>query len=112
MGRAIASSSKEEEILAAAVAGIPRVAQVVASIPSEHQSRALDAAESSYRQTLRDLGYEEAPIQGWTSAVMFRLRSEVKKQESAKQEMLVQPETGPDKNAVNRGGSEQQPGAA
>jgi hypothetical protein len=55
------------------------------------------------RGALRDLGYEEAPIQGWISAVMFRLRSEVKKQESAKQEMLVQPETGPDQNAVNRG---------
>ena len=52
----MASSSKEEDILVAAVAGIPRVAEVVASIPSEQQSRALDAAESSYRQTLRDLG--------------------------------------------------------
>jgi hypothetical protein len=39
MGRAMASSSKEEEILAAAVAGIPRVAEVVASIPSEHGLR-------------------------------------------------------------------------
>jgi len=108
----MASSSEAEKILEAAIAGIPRVAEAVASIPEEDRPRALDAAESSYRQTLRDLGYEEAPIQGWISAVMFRLRSEVKKQESAKQEMLVQSETGPDKNAVNRGGGEQQPGAA
>jgi hypothetical protein len=84
----MASSSEAEKILEAAIAGIPRVAEAVASIPEEDRPRALDAAESSYRQTLRDLGYEEAPIQGWISAVMFRLRSEVKKQESAKQSPL------------------------
>jgi len=111
----MASSSKEEDILAAAVAGIPRVAEVVASIPSEQQSRALDAAESSYRQTLRDLGYEEAPIQGWISAVMFRLRSEVKKQECAKQEMpealheeVEQAETEADNNVTQIERSEEQ----
>ena len=84
----MASSSEAEKILEAAIAGIPRVAEAVASIPEEDRPRALDAAESSYRQTLRDLGYEEAPIQGWISAVMFRLRSEVKKQEFAKQKSV------------------------
>jgi len=48
----------------------------------------LHAVERSYRQTVRDLGYEEAPIQSWISAVMLRLQAEVKKQESAKQKML------------------------
>jgi len=88
MGRAMASSSEEEEILEAAIAGIPRVAEVVASIPGEHRAKALHAVERSYRQTVRDLGYEEAPIQSWISAVMLRLQAEVKKQESAKQKML------------------------
>jgi Holliday junction resolvasome RuvABC DNA-binding subunit len=97
------------------LAGIPRVAEVVASIPSEQQSRALDAAESSYRQTLQDLGYEEAPIQGWISAVMFRLRSEVKKQESTKQKMLealqeelAQAATEADNNVIQIERSEEQ----
>jgi hypothetical protein len=75
----MASISEEEEILEAAISGIPRVAQAVAAIPVEHRGRALDAAESSYRQTAQDLGYEEGPIQSWVSAVMFRLRAEVKK---------------------------------
>jgi hypothetical protein len=88
MGRAMASSSEEEDILEAAVAGIPRVAEVVASIPGEDRARALDAVERSYRQTVRDLGYEEAPIQSWISAVMLRLQAEVRKQESAKQKIL------------------------
>lgn len=103
-GSVMASSSKEEEILAAAVAGIPRVAEAVASIPEEDRPRALDAVEGSYRQTLRELGHEEAPIQGWISAVMFRLRSEVKKQESMKQKMLEALHGEPDRTGAEQQG--------
>jgi hypothetical protein len=84
----MASSSKEEEILAAAVAGIPRVAEAVASIPEEDRPMALEAVEGSYRQTVRDLGYEEGPIQSWIAAVMLRLQTEVRKQESTKRKVL------------------------
>ena len=84
----MASSSEAEKILEAAVAGIPRVAEAVASIPEEDRPRALDAVEGSYRQTVRDLGYEEGPVQSWVSAVMLRLQTEVKAQESTKQKML------------------------
>jgi hypothetical protein len=101
----MASSSEAEKILEAAVAGIPRVAEAVASIPEEDRPRALDAVEGSYRQTVRDLGYEEGPVQSWVSAVMLRLQKEVKAQASAKQRTLevlheepVQAETGPDSN--------------
>ena len=97
--------SEEEEVLEAAVAGIPRVAEVVASIPDEDRARALDAVESSYRQTVRDLGYEDALIESWVSAAMLRLQSEVKAQESSKQKMLkalheelAQAESAPDDN--------------
>ena len=61
----------------AAVTGIPRVAKVIAEIPTEHRERALEAAERSYQQTVWDLGYTEAGAKGWISAVMFRLRSQV-----------------------------------
>jgi Mg/Co/Ni transporter MgtE len=101
----MASNSEVEKILEAAVAGIPRVAEAVASIPEEDRPRALDAVEGSYRQTVRDLGYEEGPVQSWVSAVMLRLQKEVKAQASAKQKTLevlheepVQAETGPDSN--------------
>ena len=76
----MASSSEAEKILEAAIAGIPRVAEAVASIPEEDRPRALDAVEDSYRQTVRDLGYEEGPVQSWVSAVMLRLQREVKEQ--------------------------------
>jgi len=84
----MASISEEEKILEATIAGIPRVAEVVASIPEEERPRALDAVERSYRQTVCDLGYEEGPVQSWVSAVMFRLQREVRNQESRKRNVL------------------------
>jgi hypothetical protein len=101
----MASISEEEEILEAAVAGIPRVAEVVASIPEEDRRRALYAAARSYWETVRNLGYEEGLIQSWVSAVMLRLQTEVKKQASTKQsplkilqDELVKAATGLDNN--------------
>ncbi len=78
----MASIADEEEILEAAIAGIPKVAEVIASIPEEDRATALDAAERSYRQTVCDLGYDEGPIESWVSAVMLRLQREVKQQVS------------------------------
>jgi len=79
------SSSEAEQILEAAVAGITRVAQAIAETPAEQRAKALEAAERSYRQTVQDLGYDEGPVQSWVSAVMFRLQTEVRNQESTKQ---------------------------
>ena len=78
------SISEEEETLEAAVAGLPRVAEVVASIPEANRAKALDAAESAYRETVRDLGYEEGPAEAWVSAIMVRLQAEVSDKESVK----------------------------
>ena len=78
------SGSERETILEAAVAGIARVAQVIAENPAEHWAKALEAAERSYRETLQDLGYEEGLVQSWVSAVMLRLQREVKEQVKVK----------------------------
>jgi hypothetical protein len=75
------SNSEQEEIVEAAVASIPRVAQ---ETPIEHRARALDAAERSYRQPVRDLGYPEEDAKIWVSTVMFRLLAEAEEQKSAK----------------------------
>ena len=97
------------------VAGIPRVAQAIAEIPTEHRTKALGAAERSYRQTVQELGYEEGPIQSWVSAVMLRLQTEVRNQESTKQNMfealqeeLLQAATEVDGNVVSIERSEEQ----
>ncbi len=85
----MASISEEEEILEAAVAGIPRVAEAMASIPEEARAKALTAVESTYRQTMLDLGYEEGPAESWVSAMMLRLQTEVEEQEGANGKLLM-----------------------
>ena len=73
----MAFSYETERILEAAVAGIPRLAKTIAEIPTALRERAFEAAERSYQRTVRDLGHAEADAEIWTSAVMFRLRSQV-----------------------------------
>jgi len=81
----MASISEEEEILEAAVAGIPRVAEAVASIPEKARAKALTAVESTYRQTMLDLGYEEGPAESWVSTIMVRLQAEMFEQAAVRQ---------------------------
>ena len=58
----------EDEVLSAAIAGIPRVAEFIATVPDDDRSRALEAAEKSYLETARTLGYQDADAQEWASA--------------------------------------------
>jgi hypothetical protein len=71
------SRLEADNILEAAVTGVPRVAESIAGISSELRERAFRAAERSYQRTARDSGYSQADAQVWISAIMFRLRSEV-----------------------------------
>ena len=74
------SSSEAEEILQLAANGIPRVAQVIAEIPTEGRKLAFDAAEKSYRQTVDELGYEHDDAERCVAALMLRLHTEVVEQ--------------------------------
>ena len=82
----------EDEAFSAAVAGVPKVAELIANIPAEDRSRALEAAEKSYLETAHALGYQDAEAQQWASAVMSRLRIE---EVSCKVGMLTSPPTSP-----------------
>jgi hypothetical protein len=67
----------KDEVFSAAVKGLPKVAQLIATFPVEDRRRALlEAAEQSYLDTARELGYPEADARQWAAAVMFRLRLE------------------------------------
>jgi hypothetical protein len=59
----VAFNSEHERIFEAAIAGIPRVAELIAAIPPEQRATALNAAEQSYQKTAWDLGYEDAAAQ-------------------------------------------------
>ena len=63
-----------DETLSAAIAGLPKIAELIAAVPTEDRARALEAAEKSYVQTALNLGYDDADAQQWASAVMLRLR--------------------------------------
>jgi hypothetical protein len=77
------SNLEMEEMLEAAIAGIPRVAKAIAAVPAKQRARALKAAEQSYLQAVQDLGYGEAATQKWVSAVMFGLRMKVEEERLA-----------------------------
>jgi hypothetical protein len=40
-----------DEALSAAIAGLPKIAELIAAVPAEDRARALEAAEKSYVQT-------------------------------------------------------------
>jgi len=69
----VAFNSEHEMIFEAAIAGIPRVAELIAAIPPEQRVTALNAAEQSCQKTARDLGYEDAAAQQWASELISRL---------------------------------------
>ena len=81
--------SSSDEVLEAAVAGIPEIARRIAFLPTEDRASAFDAAERIYLQTAKDLGGAEDLALNWTSAVMFRLREEVEEQLLANRKLLM-----------------------
>jgi hypothetical protein len=65
---------EDDPILYAAIDGIPKIAEQIANVPPSVRSRALAAAEQSYLQTARALGYDELDAQLWASTVMAQLQ--------------------------------------
>jgi len=87
MGGAMASSS--EEVLEAAVARIPEIARIIASLPVEDRPSAFDVAERSYLRTAKYLGGADDLAQRWASAVIYRLREQVEERVLAKSKLLT-----------------------
>jgi hypothetical protein len=68
---------ENDEAFSAAVEGLPKVAELIATAPEQKRWLALAAAQQSYVQTAQKLGYEENDAQEWASAVMTLLREHV-----------------------------------
>jgi hypothetical protein len=88
----MALTLEEDEVFSAAIAGIPRIVELIATVPDEDRSRVLEAAEKSYINTAHSLGYQDADAQQWASAVMSRL---VIEENIYKLRMLTSPPTSP-----------------
>ena len=82
----------DDELLSAAIAGVPRIAEFIATVPTEERVRALEAAEKSYLETAHTLGYQEDAARQWVSTVMSRLQIE---EDSHKLRMITSEPTSP-----------------
>ena len=82
-------ASSSEEVLEAAVARLPEIAGIIASLPVEDRPSAFDVAERSYLRTAKYLGGADDLAQSWTSAVMHRLREQVEERVLAKSKLLT-----------------------
>ena len=80
----------EDEILSAAIAGVSKVAEVIATVPAEERTRALEAAKRATSKP-RTSGLPRRR-RSCASAVMSRLRIE---EDSHKLRMLTSPQTSP-----------------
>jgi hypothetical protein len=63
-----------DEVFTSAIAGLPKVAELIATFSSDDRRKALEAVEKSYLETAQGLGYEKTDALEWAEAVMFRLR--------------------------------------
>jgi len=70
-------SDTKQEVIERAIVGLPRVADALVSVPADVRATALLAVKDSYRQSARDLGYNDGEAESWVDAMMFRLWSEV-----------------------------------
>ena len=66
---------ENDEVFSAAIKGLPKVVELIATAPEEKRFLAWCAARQSYLQTAHILGYEENDAQEWASAVMTFVES-------------------------------------
>jgi hypothetical protein len=73
----MASRFEGQDILEAAVASIPALADYIAAVPENRRVVALEAAERHYLGIARNLACTDEPAVRWTSALMSNLRERV-----------------------------------
>jgi hypothetical protein len=64
---------EKDEVLSSAIEGIPKIAELITTVPDEKRSLALQAAHQSYLQTAQALGYAPSDAEEWASTVMSML---------------------------------------
>jgi hypothetical protein len=70
------SLPNKEEVLAAVISGLARVAEAILATPVESRIDAIDAVAESYRKTARAF-LDEEEAEKWLEEILLRLRAEV-----------------------------------
>ena len=81
-------SSEEVGILEKIVSGIPQVVKAIEDLPVDQLRSGLEAAEGSYRLTLRQFGFSESVCQAMTSAIMRRVKGQLGADGFTEEEMM------------------------
>ena len=68
---------EKDEVLLAAIEGLPKVAELITTVPEKKRSLVLEAAQQSYVRTAQTLGYGEVDAQEWASTVMSMIRERI-----------------------------------
>ena len=64
---------ENDEVLSAAIEGLPKVVELITTVPEEQRPLALAAAHKSYLHVAQTLGYLENDAEEWASTVMSML---------------------------------------
>jgi len=78
---------EEKAFLTAAVAALPRIAEIISGYAPDDRAGALEIAQRHFIEAARDYGCTDIAAQSRVSIVMKRLRSQVERQ-SASEEQL------------------------
>jgi hypothetical protein len=66
----MAPDLQNDAFFSAAIEGLPKVVELIVTVPEEKRSLALTAAHRSYLQTAQALGYDASDAQQWASTIM------------------------------------------
>jgi hypothetical protein len=77
-------SPADERFLKTAVAGVPRIAEIIASYPAASRQGALEVAESRYMQAARDFGCTEEAASTWAALLMRNLQERLEQRNPLK----------------------------
>jgi hypothetical protein len=74
---------EEKAFLRAAIAALPRIAEIISGYPPDDQEGALETAEQRFTEAARHYGCTEIAAQSRVNMVMRRLRSRLERQRAS-----------------------------
>ena len=78
---------EEKAFLRAAVAALPRIAEIISGYAPDKRSGSLEVAERRFIEAARDYGCTEVAAQSRASILMKRLRRQVERQSESEEQL-------------------------
>jgi hypothetical protein len=78
---------EEKAFLTAAVAALPRIAEIISGYAPDERVGALEVAERRFIEAARDYGCSEIAAQSRVSILMKRLRRQVERQSESEEQL-------------------------